>query len=298
MKDVLLTAMPHDIGPAERLAATMKTTLAPIQVDVFPDQEVRVRATQSAPKTILYCSLDHPNAKLIKLILAASALRDLRAEKIILVAPYLCYMRQDKAFHKGEAISQQVIAKVLSPWIDHIITIEPHLHRVKNLNAVFPNIKATSLSASTLLASLIDKDGAKENALLVGPDQEARAWTKAVAEKAQIPYIVLTKERLGDRDVRVSLPAGTDLQGKRIYLIDDIVSSGSTLAASARLLKHHSAARIEALSVHALCSDEDLEMIMTAGVSRLRSTDTITHKTNAVSIAPLLSEALFRELSL
>ncbi len=297
MKDVLLTAMPQDIKQAERLASAMHIDMAPINVDIFPDQETKVQAKHAARKTLLLCSLDRPNEKLITLVLAASALRDLGAEEITLVAPYLCYMRQDKAFHKGEAISQQVLAKILTPWIDKLITVDPHLHRVKTLNAVFPDIPSRSLSAASPLASLVKKDYIGGNVLLVGPDEEARAWTAALAEKVQLPYIVLTKERIGDRAVRVNLPKDSSLKGMRVYLLDDVVSSGATLAASARLLKNAGANHVEALTVHALCTDDDLRQIKAAGVSRLRSTDTVPHKTNAISIAPLLAEALFKELN-
>lgn len=297
MKDVLITATQRDWQAAERLSIEMNAAAAPIVVQKFPDSESKVRATQAGLVTVLYALLDQPDEKLLPLIFAASALRDLGAERIILVAPYLCYMRQDKAFCDGEAVSQRVLAKVLSPWIDHIVTVEPHLHRVKDFSAVFPDIKATALSAAPLLAALVDKSEGPKNILLVGPDQEAHAWTKAVAEKARAPFVIMTKQRRGDRDVKIELDDAVAVAGKHIYIVDDVVSSGATLAASARLLNQRGAAQIEALTVHALSSGDDLQQIKAAGVWRLRSTDTVPHETNEVSIAPLLADALFRELN-
>ena len=75
----------------------------------FPDGEIRVTAGPAAPVTIIYASLDRPNEKLIALTFAAEALRRGGAKRLVLLAPYLCYMRQDTAFHEGEAISQKVI---------------------------------------------------------------------------------------------------------------------------------------------------------------------------------------------
>jgi len=295
MKNISIAAMPNDFASAQRLASAMSVEFAPIEIRDFPDGETLVRASDAARQTILYCSLNNPNEKLTPLVLAASALRDLGAEEIILVAPYLCYMRQDKAFHRGEAVSQRVIAKLLSSWIDQLVTVEPHLHRVKDLSLVFPDIKSISLSGALLLAELIDRDDAKDDVLLVGPDQEAGAWTKAVAQKAQLPYVVLTKKRLGDRDVSITIPKEATVKGKHIYLVDDVVSTGATLASAATLLREQGAAMIEALTVHALCSSEDLKHLKAAGITRLRSTDTISHETNAISIAPLLADALVRE---
>lgn len=296
MKDVLLAAMPREIDLAERLAAAMSISVTSIEVDVFPDRETRVLAPKAANTTILYCSLNNPNEKLVPLMLAASALRDLGAQKIILAAPYLCYMRQDKAFREGEAVSQRVLSKILSPWVDHIVTIEPHLHRAKDLRAVFPHIKATALSAAPLLAAYVETAASASELLLIGPDEEARSWTNAVAEASSAPYAIMSKHRRGDRDVRIELLNETEIEGKHIILVDDVVSSGATLVASAELLHQRGAARIDALTVHALCSTEDLRRIKSAGVSRIISTNSVPHETNEIDITPLLANALLQEL--
>lgn len=297
MKDVLIAAMQQDRQAAERLSIEMNVPASPITLQKFPDRESKVTATQAGRVTILYASLEQPDEKLIPLIFAASALRDLGAEKIILVAPYLCYMRQDKAFHDGEAVSQQVLAKILSPWIDEIVTVEPHLHRVADFSAVFPDIKAIALSAAPLLAALVNNGEGSKNILLIGPDQEARAWTKAVAEASQAPFVIMTKQRRGDRDVEVVIDDAVKVEGREIYLVDDVVSSGATLAAATVVLKQKGAARIEALAVHALCSNDDLIRLKEAGLSRLRSTDTVSHETNAISATPLLADALGKEFA-
>ncbi len=295
LRDVVIAATPENMAAAHALAAVTGFAAAPIDARRFPDGETRVRANGAAETTILVHALDHPDEKLTPLILAASALRDLGAETIILVAPYLCYMRQDKAFSSGEAVSQRVIAKMLSPWIDGLVTVEPHLHRVKSLDLVFPDIRAVALSASPVLAEMIMARGARDNTLLVGPDEEARAWTQRTAQCANIPYTVLSKVRHGDRTVSVSADDKTRFAGKHVCLLDDVVSSGATLAAACRMVLDSGAASAEALVVHALCSAEDLEALRAAGLDGVRSTDTIAHVTNAGAVAPLIAEALRRE---
>lgn len=295
MKDILIVAMPGELAPARRLAAGMAIPLDEIHIHHFPDGESRVRAPEAASTTILYQSLDRPNEKLIKLALAASALRDLGAQRLVLAAPYLCYMRQDIAFQKGEAVSQRVIGAMLAQWFDHVVTIDPHLHRTQSLLYVLPKTEATVLSATSLLAGLIHSDGAQDEILIVGPDIEAAHWTEALAAAVGAPYTVLEKKRMGDREVRISFSADAKVSGKRVYLVDDVASTGTTLATAARLLSRKGAARIEAVVSHALFNKADLHCMNAAGIARIRSTDSVKHSTNAVAVAPLLAEALRRE---
>lgn len=297
MRDVLIAATPENMAAAHELATVTGFAAAPIETRRFPDGETKVRANGAAQTTILLHALDHPDEKLAPLIFSASALRDLGAGEIILVAPYLCYMRQDKAFASGEAVSQRVFSKMLSPWIDGLVTIEPHLHRVKSLDAVFPDIRAVALSASPVLADMITKGGPPENTLLIGPDEEARAWTERTAQHANVPYTVLSKVRHGDRNVAVTADDKAQFAGKHVCLLDDIVSSGATLAAAGQMVLESGAASVEAVVVHALCSADDLKALHAAGVESVRSTDTIKHVTNAASVTPLIAEALGREFA-
>ncbi len=295
MKDILIVSMPGDLAPAKRLAAEMEIQLNEMHIRQFPDGESCVRAPEAALTTILYQSLDRPNEKLIELVLAASALRDLGANRLVLVAPYLCYMRQDIAFEKGEAVSQRVIAAMLAQWFDHVVTIDPHLHRTQSLSDVLPETEATTLSATSLLAGLIHSDGARDELMIIGPDIEAARWTHALATAVGAPYTVLEKKRIGDREVSISFSEDVKVAGKRVYLVDDVASTGNTLATAARLLSRKGAAHIEAVVSHALFKKLDLQRMNAAGISRIRSTDSVKHSTNAVAVAPLLAEALRRE---
>lgn len=295
MRGAVVAAMPGEEAPAQRLAALLGAALAPVEVHHFPDGESRVRALDAARTTVVYCSLNRPNEKLIELAFAAAALRDLGAERLVLAAPYLCYMRQDKAFRLGEAVSQRVIGGLLAQSFDRIVTIEPHLHRVRSLSDVFPGREATALSAAPLLAAMIRRDGAVANGLIVGPDRESRRWTEALAAALGAEFIVLDKTRRGDGEVSITVDEDAPIAGRRAYLVDDVASTGGTLAAAARLLAAKGAASIEAVVVHALCSGADLDRLRGAGLARLRSTDSVAHATNAIEVAPLLASALAQE---
>jgi hypothetical protein len=134
---VSIQSLPSSTRDAAQLAARLGIPCHEIAIHRFPDEEIRVTATPASPVTIIYASLDRPNEKLIALTLAAEALRRGGAKRIVLLAPYLCYMRQDTAFHEGEAISQKAIGALIAGCVDRVITVDAHLHRTADIAAVF-----------------------------------------------------------------------------------------------------------------------------------------------------------------
>ena len=127
---VALFSFAECAAQGERLAEACGIAVHPVEVRRFPDGESLVRVCGQARTALVLRSLDDPNAKLVELLLTAASLRDGGADRVILIAPYLAYMRQDMAFHPGEAVSQQVIGRLLAATFDGVATVDPHLHRV------------------------------------------------------------------------------------------------------------------------------------------------------------------------
>ena len=126
-------------APTMKIAAELNADFAEINVHRFPDGETRITLPSALPEHLIICrSLNNPNEKLVELLLAAKTARKLGATYLTLVAPYLCYMRQDTAFNQGEAISQTIIGEWLAQQFDEVITVDPHLHRVHQLFDVIP----------------------------------------------------------------------------------------------------------------------------------------------------------------
>lgn len=297
MTMVLALSGDGTFAAAKRLAKLIGTPLGKIEARRFPDGESLVRVPCAAPTTILYGSLDHPDDKLVRLLFAAAALRDLGARRIVLVAPYLCYMRQDVAFHEGEAVSQRVIGHLLAERFDRVITVDPHLHRVATLSDVFPGIEADTLTAATLLAEALARDRGPAP-LLIGPDAESRQWIEEVARPQNLDTIVAKKVRRGDREVDIDLPATGRVKGRRVVMVDDVISSGATLIALARLLKRAGAASVEAMATHDLAIRETVGALRSAGVTRLTVTDSIPrNEGTAIALAPLFAESLEKEIA-
>ena len=275
---------------ALRLAAAVTCEAACIERHRFPDGELKLRLPPRLPaRTTLYRSLDQPNEKLVELLIASQTARQLGATHLDLVAPYLAYMRQDMEFSPGEAVSQRIVGQFLARLFDAIVTVDPHLHRIDRLEQAAPVAHATVLVGALPLSDHIVRQ--RQRPLLVGPDSESAQWVAAAAARHGLDYVVCTKVRSGDRDVAVDLPA-TQVAGRATVILDDMASTGHTLAAAARLLRAAGAASIDAAVTHALFTPAATAMLNAEGVGEIWSTDCIAHPSNAVSMAPLLAQAL------
>jgi len=286
----LLLGFPEYRTAAQRLATAAGIPYAEALIHHFPDGETRLQLPESLPEFVILCqTLDHPNSKLTELVLAAATARDLGARHITLVAPYLCYMRQDKAFHPGEAVSQRVIGTLLSQWIDALITVDSHLHRVSQLKDAVPVDPAINLSATTVMSAFLGEQ--VDNPFLLGPDEESEQWVAAIARDKGLDYCVARKQRFGDQQVRVSLPEA-DYRNRHIVLVDDVASTGRTLEEATLALAHFEPASISVLVTHALFVGDAQARLHRAGITHIWSTDAIPHTSNVLYLDRLLAEAL------
>lgn len=279
---------------AAELADNCGIPLYPVVMHQFPDGESLIRVNESADMALLFRSLDDPNVKLIELLLAASALRDRGARKVMLIAPYLAYMRQDTAFHDGEAVSQKVIGQLLATWFDGVVTVDPHLHRIASLGEVMAGIPALAVSAAPALLQAIAK-GLDPRTVLVGPDSESRPWVESIARPLGLEVLVGEKVRKGDREVTLTVPGIARARGRPVMLIDDLISSGTTLIACTRLLREAGATSVEAVATHSLSSGADIERMSIEGIARLRATDSTSNPLALIPLAGVLTAAIRKQ---
>lgn len=282
-----LHAFADDAAPAGRLAAALGIAAAALASHRFPDGEHLVTAAATAPTALVYRTLIDPDARLIELLLAADALRRRGAQRLVLVAPYLPYMRQDTAFAPGQAVSQQVIGRLLAGAFDAVVTVDPHLHRTPDLGRVLPGGIAVS-AAATIAAALTGQLPA--DALLIGPDTESAPWVAAVAAPLGLAHGVATKQRQGDREVSITLPDG--IAGRAVWLVDDMLSSGGTLIACAQMLQAEGARLLGAAVTHCLASAGDQARLAAAGITPLIACDSIPGPAARISLAQALAAAI------
>ncbi len=297
MSDVVLQSFPNNAIEARRLAALLGIHFREIALHRFPDEEIRVAVAPSAKTAIVYASLDHPNDKLIALLFAAEALRRAGTSRLVLVAPYLCYMRQDTAFVEGEAISQKAIGRLIAGIADRIVTVDAHLHRTRDIQAIFSGIEAENLSAMPAIANTLQAAGVDASTVVVGPDAESGPLVSDLASRLGLTAMAATKVRHGDHSVEIAFADPGSIAGRPVLLVDDIASSGTTLIGCARALTAAGASTIDAVVTHALFPDALARSMAAAGIRSIRSTTSVRHSTNAISLDEVLATALRREIN-
>ncbi len=277
------------LAPAQQLAQCLAMPFKQVDSHQFPDGETKVTLPSNLPKKLIICqTLNQPDHKLIELILVAQTAREQGVEHITLVTPYLCYMRQDIAFHAGEAVSQKIIGKLLSDYFDAVLTIDPHLHRINNLSQAIPNSQALALHATPAMSAFIRQHF--EAPIIIGPDEESMQWVEAIAQRDQWYYTIANKQRFGDKDVAVTL-GDINLSNRDVVIIDDIASTGRTLEQTVKQLLPQKPNSISIMVTHAFFVDDAIERLHALGVNNIWSSDSVLHKTNSFSIIEILAQA-------
>lgn len=286
----VLLPFPAQVALANALAQRLGARVGRLEWRRFPDGESLVavdEALQGADVAIL-ASLHHPDEMAMALRFAAATVREFGACSVGLIAPYLAYMRQDKRFHPGEAVSATLFARFLEESFDWLVTVDPHLHRNPDLPSLY-RIPARRVAAAPAVADWIRSNVA--DAVVIGPDSESGQWVSDIAHRAGVPYLVLDKVRRGDRDVEIGTPDTGTLGGRTPVIVDDIVSSGRTMIETARHLIALGLPAPVCVAIHAVFAPDAYEQLLAAGAARVVSTDSIGHPSNAISIVPLLGHA-------
>lgn len=287
----LIIALPGSDALAMLLAPRLGAEIGRAEFRCFPDEESYVRLDSNAEGrlVVLVATLDRPDPKFLPLAFVAATARELGASRVGLIAPYLAYMRQDRRFQSGEAITSRVFAHHLSGIVDWLVTVDPHLHRISALSNIY-TIPAISVHASPALAAWIKES--VPSALLIGPDEESAQWVEVVAKSAGAPFIILEKHRRSDTDVEISVPNVERWQDHTPVLVDDIISTARTMIATLGHLRRAGMKPAVCVGVHAVFAPGALESLAAAGAARVVTTNSIAHETNAIDVTRFLSEAV------
>lgn len=254
----------------------------------FPDGETYVRLDSDVAQrdVVLVCGLHDPDAKVLPLLFAANAAKDLGARRVGIVAPYLGYLRQDTRFKPGEAITSATFGRIISGFADWVVTVDPHLHRYSSLGAVY-SIPGVVAHAASPMARWIGEN--VDAPVLVGPDSESEQWVAEVAHGASAPYVVLAKTRHGDRDVSVALPQMERWRDRTPVLVDDIISTARTMVAALGRLKEAGFAPSVCVGIHAIFADDAYRALEAAGAARIVTCNTVPHETNVIDMNPVIA---------
>jgi len=290
LPDMMILSFKDYEKQSRKLAQALNIPCHIIQQHRFPDDENKITLPSRLAEHVIFCrSLDHPNEKLVELLLAVKTARQLGAKELTLVAPYLCYMRQDIAFNPGEAVSQSIIGNFLAELFDNVITIDPHLHRIQHLEQAVPAKNAIALFATSVMAEFVS--ARIEDPVLLGPDKEAEQWVSAIARPKKWTYGVCEKIRTGDQEVEITLPE-INLQNRSVVLVDDVVSSGQTLTVAIKKCLHNNSKHVDVLVTHALFVNDAKQRLIDAGARNIWSTDSVSHESNVINLQSLFKDAV------
>lgn len=278
-----------DAALAAQLCMALSAEAGTLELRHFPDGEsyLRVHDQCRDRPCVIFCNLFQPDKKTLRLLFLADTLRELGASQVILVTPYLAYMRQDKRFHEGECVSSRPFARLLSQAVDGLITIDPHLHRYHSLSEIY-SIPTRIVQAAPLIAKWIQQH--IPNPVLIGPDSESEQWVSEVARLAEAPFQVLEKERFGDYNVSVSLPELEPYQQHHTVLVDDIISSGRTMLETITHLDRAGLPRTTAIGVHGIFAGSAYAQL--SEKAQVITTDCIPHISNKIETSTALAEAV------
>ncbi|MEP9389948.1 ribose-phosphate diphosphokinase [Mesorhizobium sp. KR9-304] len=286
----VLLPFPLQLTMADAIAPLLGARVGRLDWRHFPDGEslITIEDGLDGFDVALVASLRNPDELALPLRFAAATAREFGARSVGLIAPYLAYMRQDKRFNPGEAVSAPLFARFLEESFDWLLTADPHLHRNPELSKLY-HIPVRRVATAPLIADWIRDNVA--NAVLIGPDSESGQWVSDIANRAGVPYQVLTKIRRGDRDVEVSLPSIDAARARAPVIIDDIASSGRTAIETLGHLRRLGLPPAICVVIHPVFAEDAYAQLLAAGPARVVSTDSIPHPSNAISLAGLLAQA-------
>lgn len=275
---------------AEDLSKKLHIPLAKTISKRFPDDELYIRVIDDiSGEDIIIVQTTYPDSNIVELFLLQNAVKEAGAEEITVVIPYLGYARQDKKFETGEPISAKAIANLISLHANKAITVDPHKEHILD----FFTIPAYSCSAVPELAKYLKK---KDINMVLAPDKGALDRARQASDIIGCDFDYMEKTRIDSETVEIK-PKNLDAQNKNVAIIDDIISTGGTMAKSIKELKRQKAKQISVACTHGLFAGDAVKKIVSAGCHEIISTDTIKSDFSKVRIASCISQ-LFSSIHL
>ena len=275
-------------GPASQLLAGRVSELTGDDLLLseykrFPDGEQYIRILDSFEgETVTIIQSTVNDSDLVSLLQLIDACSD--AYKINVVIPYMGYARQDKQFRKGESISARAVARTIKA--DNVLTINIHDKSILD----YFDANAVNLDATPVIGKYI-KNLRLKDPLIIAPDDGAIGLAKNASKDLGLDYDFLEKTRLSGDTVSIK-PKHLEVKGRDVIIIDDIISTGGTIAETILLLRSHGAHEVFTACVHPVLSSNAVMKLFRAGVKSIIATDTIDKGVSVVSVAPVIGEAM------
>ncbi len=265
-----------------RLAGRLGVDTIDVKYSRFPDGECSLVRGPTDDETVIVAAVNDADA-LVELLLLVDACDE---SQNTLVLPYMAYARQDRRFRPGEPLSARAIARAVSGGVDRVLTVNLHDPSVlAHFRAPAENISI----APQVGAWVAERNG--NDPLVLSPDDGAAQFAAEVAGVGGFDHDYLDKTRLSGERVMIrpkSLPA----EGREVVIVDDIISTGGTLATAARMLLDQGATVVRAACVHGVFAGGALLHLAAAGVDEVVCSDTIERANSCITAADRVATAL------
>jgi ribose-phosphate pyrophosphokinase len=270
---------------ARRIADATGWATTDAEFKTFPDGEAYARIPAAMDgQHVVIVQTGYPPERFWRLLLLLNAARENRAASVRAVVPYLAYARQDRLFQPGEALSSRLALECVRTQASGLVTVDPHKEDVARFfGPGFRSVSAEAPFADAFRTRRID--------VVLAPDAGARPRAAAVAARLAAAVDHLEKKRLSGTEVEVA-PKTLDVRGKRVAILDDIISTGGTMAKAVEQLVRQGAASVLCAGVHGLFLGDAADRLRRAGASELLASDSIETEHSRVSVAGVLASAL------
>jgi ribose-phosphate pyrophosphokinase len=267
---------------ASRVAEAMNTSVVYVKFSRFPDGELYLCANGLDEDMIIVGSVVD-NDSLVQLVLLIDACEGMNNR---LVIPYMGYARQDKRFKDGEPVSARAISRLLSRGVHRCITVNIHDKKILS----YFEIPALDVSLARDIGTYI-KEMDLNNPLILAPDDGAAAFARQVAAIGRWDCDHLNKTRISGEDVRMA-PRMLSAADRPVVIVDDIISTGGTIATAAAMLREQGACEVFAACVHGVLTGGAFARLKAAGINDVVCSDTIERGCSRYSAANRIAEAL------
>ena len=297
MKEVSVIAGPSSFDLAERIARATDAGLVSVDVRIFEDGEskLRVGKTEKKPCIIVQSTYPPTDRHLLQLLMMVKKCADCNVNKICAVIPYMAYARQDREFIEGEVVSMSLVASLLeAAGVDQLITVDVH----SPLALSYFTIETENISSIPMLASYAAKNLSLDSPIVVSPDSGGTERAAEFARILQADTIALKKFR--DRytgQLTIDERLDVSLETRDVVIVDDMITSGGSIAKACELLKKHKCGKVYAICAHALLIGNAMNIIKAAGVEEVIATNSIPNVSARVDLSQIISASLNRLMS-
>lgn len=269
---------------AKGLAKCLRAKFARVDIKRFPDDECYVRIDEDLDdEEVFLVQTTWPDRNIVELFLLQDAIREFEVSSLTTVVPYFGYARQDKQFKPGEPISARALARLIQLNTDEFITVDVHAPSVIDW---FDDISAKNVPAYPEIGRHLKGKGIE---LILSPDEGRAENAERVAEVVGCEADFLVKERIDGTTVKMT-PKRLDVKGRKVAIVDDIISTGGTIIKAAEQLKDQGAAQILAVCTHGVFAGDAIARLE-AVCDEICATDTIENPKTCISVAPQIAKA-------